>query len=221
VRIREYQKKRLFGGEAIATHPLDVPPLTYETTGLWIEIPRVLQSDLTADGLHFMGGIHALEHAAIGLFPLLAIADRGDVGGISYTAHPQLSGPAIFLYDGVPGGAGLAERAFSELTSLLEKTRELIDACPCDAGCPACIQSPRCGNGNKPLDKAAALRVLRVLLGETPWISRRACSLKSSCRSVRRESTGSRAAWATPRRFRRRSRRSLRPIPIAWKRGRF
>jgi len=166
VRIREYQKKRLFGGEAIATHPLEVPPLTFETTGLWIEIPRALPSILTGEGLHFMGGIHAVEHAAIGLLPLLAIADRGDVGGISYAAHPQLEGPAIFLYDGVPGGAGLADRAFDELTDLLTKTRELIDACPCDAGCPACIQSPRCGNGNKPLDKAAALRVLHVLLGE-------------------------------------------------------
>jgi DEAD/DEAH box helicase domain-containing protein len=166
VHIREYQKKRLFGGEVITTHPLDVPPLTYETTGLWIEIPRALPALLTAEGLHFMGGIHAAEHAMIGLFPLLAIADRGDVGGISYTAHPQVRGPAIFLYDGVPGGAGLAERAFADLGELLSKTRELIDACPCDAGCPACIQSPRCGNGNKPLDKAAALFVLRVLLGD-------------------------------------------------------
>ncbi len=166
VRIREYQEKRLFGGETMATHPLDVPPLTFETTGFWVEIPRLLPALFTADGLHFMGGIHAVEHAAIGLLPLLAIADRGDVGGISYTSHPQLAGPAIFLYDGVPGGAGLAERAFAELPSLLTKTRELIDACPCEAGCPACVQSPKCGNGNKPLDKAAALRVLRVLLGE-------------------------------------------------------
>src|SRR5262245_35423980 len=166
VRIREYQKKRLFGGEAIATHPLDAPPLTYETTGLWIEIPGALPPLCAEEGLHFMGGIHAAEHAMIGLFPLLAIADRGDVGGISYTAHPQLPGPAIFLYDGVPGGAGLAERAFAELDSLLGRTRELIEACPCEEGCPACIQSPKCGNGNKPLDKAAALRVLRVLLGE-------------------------------------------------------
>ena len=166
VRIREYQKKRLFGGEPIATHPLEAPPLTYETTGLWIEIPRALPAQHAREGLHFMGGIHAAEHAAIGLLPLLAIADRGDVGGISYTVHPQIGGPAIFLYDGVPGGAGLAERAFAELATLLGKTRELIEACPCEAGCPACIQSPKCGNGNKPLDKAAALSVLRVLLGE-------------------------------------------------------
>jgi len=167
VRIHEFQKKRLFGGEAMATHPLDVPPLTYETTGLWIEIPRALPAHLAGEERHFMGAIHAVEHAAIGLLPLLAIADRGDVGGISYTLHPQIGGPAIFLYDGVPGGAGLAERAFVELTDLLSRTRELIDACPCDAGCPACIQSPRCGNGNKPLDKAGALDVLKVLLGET------------------------------------------------------
>ena len=166
VRIREYQKKRLFGGEAIANYPLEVPPLTFETTGLWIEIPRVLPSLFALEGLHFMGGIHAVEHAAIGLLPLLAIADRGDVGGISYTAHPQLPGPAIFLYDAVSGGAGLAERAYADLLALLAKTRELIAACPCEEGCPACIQSPLCGNGNKPLDKAAALRVLRVLLGE-------------------------------------------------------
>lgn len=168
VRIREYQKKRLFGGEAFATHPLDAPPLTYETTGLWIQIPGSLPTLCAGEGLHFMGGIHAAEHAMIGLFPLLAIADRGDVGGISYTAHPQLPGPAIFLYDGMPGGAGLSERAFAELPSLLNRTRELIDACPCEAGCPACIQSPKCGNGNKPLDKGAALTVLRALLGEIP-----------------------------------------------------
>jgi DEAD/DEAH box helicase domain-containing protein len=166
VTIREYQKKRLFDGEPIATHPLEAPPITYETAGLFVAIPAVLPRLLADEGLHFMGGIHAAEHAAIGLFPLLAIADRGDVGGISYTLHPQIGGPAIFLYDGVPGGAGLAEQAFHDLENLLRRTRELIEACPCDDGCPACIQSPRCGNGNKPLDKAAAARVLRVLLGE-------------------------------------------------------
>jgi DEAD/DEAH box helicase domain-containing protein len=166
VRIREYQKKRLFDGEPIATHPLEAPPITYETTGLWIAVPGALPGILAAEELHFMGGIHAVEHAAIGLFPLLAIADRGDVGGISYTLHPQVGGPAIFLYDGVPGGAGLAEQAFRDLPTLLRKTHELIDACPCDAGCPSCIQSPRCGNGNKPLDKEAAIRVLRALRGE-------------------------------------------------------
>lgn len=166
VRIREYQKKRLFDGEAISTHPVEAPPLIFETTGLWMQLPAAMPGLMTAEGLHFMGGIHAAEHAMIGLFPLLAIADRGDVGGISYPMHPQLGTPAIFIYDGVSGGAGLAERAFRELARLHLATRELVGACPCEDGCPGCIQSPKCGNGNKPLDKAAALQVLETFLGE-------------------------------------------------------
>ena len=165
VRIREYQKKRLFGGEPISTHPLDVPPLVYETTGFWIEIPAAAAAAFAARGLHFMGGLHAAEHAMIGLFPLLAIADRGDVGGISYTGHPQTGGPAVFLYDGVPGGAGLAEQAFREPERLISSTLDVVEHCACDSGCPSCIQSPRCGNGNKPLDKAAARLVLQTMLG--------------------------------------------------------
>jgi DEAD/DEAH box helicase domain-containing protein len=165
VRIREYQKKRLFDGETLATHPLEVPPLVFETVGLWIELPSNLPAKFTERELHFMGGIHATEHAAIGLFPLLAIADRGDVGGISYTGHPQIGGPAIFVYDGVPGGAGLAEQGYRSLESHLGRTLELVGSCPCDDGCPSCIQSPRCGNGNKPLDKSAALEVLGLLTG--------------------------------------------------------
>ncbi len=166
IRIREYQKKRLFGGEPLSTHPLTVPPLVYETTGFWLEMPATFAAAFASRGLHFMGGLHAAEHATIGLFPLLAIADRGDVGGISYTGHPQTGGPAIFLYDGVPGGAGLAEQGFRDVERLLRKTLELVAGCSCEEGCPACIQSPRCGNGNKPLDKEAALLLLRALLGE-------------------------------------------------------
>jgi len=166
VRIREYQKKRLFDGEPFATHPLDVPPLVYETIGLWIELPPGLPQAYVSRGLHFMGGIHATEHATIGLFPLLAIADRGDVGGISYTGHPQTGGPAIFVFDALPGGAGLAQQGYADLRQHLTRTLELIAGCPCDDGCPACIQSPKCGNGNKPLDKEAALLTLRTLLGE-------------------------------------------------------
>jgi DEAD/DEAH box helicase domain-containing protein len=166
VHIREYQKRRLFGGEPISTHPVEAPPLMFETIGFWVELPRGLPAEFAERDLHFMGGIHAAEHATIGLFPLLAIADRGDVGGISYTGHPQLGAPAIFVYDGHAGGAGLAERGFRDLPDLLRRTHDLVAACPCDDGCPGCIQSPRCGNGNKPLDKEAALRVLRILLGD-------------------------------------------------------
>jgi DEAD/DEAH box helicase domain-containing protein len=112
-----------------------------------------------------MGGIHAVEHALIGLFPLLAISDRGDVGGISHTGHPQLRGPGIFIYDGTPGGAGLAEQGYRDLESLLRKTLEHLIACSCEDGCPGCIHSPRCGNGNRPLDKAASILVLQGVLG--------------------------------------------------------
>jgi DEAD/DEAH box helicase domain-containing protein len=167
VRIREYQKKRLFDGEPLSTHPLTVPPLVFETIGFWIELPDGLPRAYAERDLHFMGGIHATEHATIGLFPLLAIADRGDVGGISYTGHPQTGCPAIFVYDGIPGGAGLAEQGFSDLEGLLRRTLEHVAACACDEGCPACIQSPKCGNGNKPLDKEASLLTLRLLAGES------------------------------------------------------
>jgi DEAD/DEAH box helicase domain-containing protein len=164
VRIREFQKKRLFDGEPISNHPLEIPPLVFETVGMWVELPAGLPAAFAARDLHFMGGIHAVEHAVIGLFPLLAIADRDDVGGISYTGHPQTGGPAIFVYDSVPGGAGLAEQGFADLSRLLSRTLDLIAACPCEEGCPGCIQSPKCGNGNKPLDKQAAVLVLRTLL---------------------------------------------------------
>jgi DEAD/DEAH box helicase domain-containing protein len=166
VRIREYQKKRLFDGEPISNHPLDVPPLIFETIGFWVELPPGMAAAFTARDLHFMGGIHAVEHALIGLFPLLAISDRDDMGGISYTGHPQTGGPAVFVYDAFPGGAGLAQRGFADLDSLVRRALELLSACPCEDGCPGCIQSPKCGNGNKPLDKNAALLLLRALAGE-------------------------------------------------------
>jgi DEAD/DEAH box helicase domain-containing protein len=159
VRIREYQKRRLFDGEPLSTHALQVPPLVFETIGLRVELPPGLPAAFARRDLHFMGGIHATEHATIGLFPLLAIADRGDVGGISYTGHPQIGGPAIFVYDAVPGGAGLASRGFNDLELLLGRTLELVRSCACEDGCPGCIQSPKCGNGNKPLDKAASATV--------------------------------------------------------------
>ena len=168
VRIRGYQKRRLFGGEPLSEHPLDAPPQTWETTGFWLQLPPDLPAAFAADERHFMGGIHAVEHAMIALFPLLAIADRGDVGGISYTGHPQLGSPAIFIYDGVPGGAALAEQGFVDARGLCRRTLEQIATCACAAGCPGCIQSPSCGNGNKPLDKLAARRVLELVLGLAP-----------------------------------------------------
>lgn len=166
LRVREYQKRRLFDGEPISNHPLDLPPIIFETVGLWIELAPSWPAAFTARELHFMGGIHAVEHALIGLFPLLAIAERGDVGGISYTGHPQTGGPAIFIYDAQAGGAGLAEQGYRDLEALIDRCRELLSDCTCEDGCPACIQSPQCGNGNRPLDKRSALLVLRAICGE-------------------------------------------------------
>jgi DEAD/DEAH box helicase domain-containing protein len=115
-----------------------------------------------------MGGIHALEHAALSLFPLFALCDRHDVGGISHLRHPQTRKTAVFLYDGHAGGVGLAASLFDRVETLLEATLELLSDCECEDGCPSCVHSPRCGSGNRPIDKEAAVRVLRMLLGHDP-----------------------------------------------------
>ncbi|MHC5036220.1 MAG: DEAD/DEAH box helicase, partial [Planctomycetota bacterium] len=158
-----FQKRNTFTQETLSQHPLDLPPQTFETVGLWLEIPPGLLAQVTDEGGHFMGGIHALEHAMIAMFPLFALCDRDDIGGISTTLHPQVHGPAVFLYDGYPGGVGLCERGFEVMEDLLERTRKTVALCACEEGCPSCIHSPRCGSGNKPLDKKACLRVLETL----------------------------------------------------------
>ncbi|HYS05249.1 MAG TPA: DEAD/DEAH box helicase [Candidatus Dormibacteraeota bacterium] len=163
-----YEKRRLFGRDRLGLFDLDLPPLTFETVGLWITLPDVVRDRVVASEGHFMGGIHALEHALISLFPLLAICDRGDIGGISYPLHPQIGRSAIFIYDGHPGGVGLAARGFEGIADLLGRTAALLRTCPCASGCPSCIQSPKCGNGNNPLDKRAALLIAEALLQDGP-----------------------------------------------------
>jgi DEAD/DEAH box helicase domain-containing protein len=167
-RITGYEKRRLHGRDRLGVYELTLPPLMFETVGLWLTIPESIQEDVRRRGGHFMGALHAAEHAMIALFPLLAICDRGDIGGISYTLHPQIGRPAIFVYDGHPGGVGLAARGFGELESLIGKTADLLRACPCEDGCPSCVQSPKCGNGNQPLDKESAALVLEMLVGRVP-----------------------------------------------------
>jgi DEAD/DEAH box helicase domain-containing protein len=159
-----YEKRRLPGQELLGVVPLDLPPQIFETVGMWLEIPDQVKQSIYQAGLHFMGGIHALEHNLIAMFPLFALADRYDIGGIATPAHPQVGKAAIFIYDGYPGGVGLATRAYTILEELLRRTREVIEACPCEEGCPSCIHSPKCGSGNKPLDKAAALMTANLLL---------------------------------------------------------
>jgi DEAD/DEAH box helicase domain-containing protein len=167
-RITGYEKRRLHGRDRLGIFDLRMPPMIFETVGLWLTIPETLPEMVRARGGDFMGAIHAAEHAMIALFPLLAICDRGDIGGISYTFHPQVGAPAIFVYDGHEGGAGLAARGFADLEDLLGRTVDLLRACPCEEGCPSCVQSPKCGNGNQPLDKEHAALVLEVLLGRAP-----------------------------------------------------
>ncbi len=160
-----YEKRRLPGQELLGQVALKLPSQVFETVGMWLEIPDKVKNAVYAEGLHFMGGIHALEHTLISMFPLFALADRYDIGGISHPAHPQVGRAAVFIYDGYPGGVGLAARAYEIMEDLLKRTQELISACPCEDGCPSCIHSPKCGSGNKPLDKEAALMIAELLLG--------------------------------------------------------
>lgn len=164
-RFLAYEKRRLPGQELLGVASLDLPPQVFETVGMWLEIPDSLKNAVYGEGRHFMGGIHALEHALISMFPLFALADRYDIGGIAHPSHPQVGRAAIFIYDGYPGGVGLAARAYEILEDLLRRTQELISGCPCEDGCPSCIHSPKCGTGNKPLDKEAALQISELLLG--------------------------------------------------------
>jgi DEAD/DEAH box helicase domain-containing protein len=160
-----FERKRVHGQETIDRTPLELPPVEFETVGLWWQVPRHFEETLRRAGEHFLGALHASEHAAISLFPLLALCDRGDIGGISYPFHPQVGCGAVFIYDGHPGGVGITARGHEDLGGLLERVLELVAGCPCETGCPSCIQSPKCGNGNRPLDKPGAMRILRLLLG--------------------------------------------------------
>jgi len=164
-RIHGYVKKSLRGGQVLSEHPLEAPPLVFETEGFWVALPPGLEGACARKGLHFMGGIHAFEHALIGIFPLRALSDRWDLGGISYPHHPQVEGPAVFVYDGYPGGVGLSRKGYALFEELLQATALLLRDCPCEGGCPACVQSPKCGSGNKPLDKAGARLTAEVLAG--------------------------------------------------------
>ncbi|MGD9082285.1 MAG: DEAD/DEAH box helicase, partial [Desulfobacterales bacterium] len=159
-----YEKWRMHAKKKLGIVPLDLPPLIFETDGLWFKIPLGIQRKVEEKYLHFMGGIHAIEHAAIGIFPLLVMADRNDLGGISTPFHPQIGTAAVFIYDGVPGGAGLSRYAFQRADNLLESTLGAISACPCESGCPSCVHSPKCGSGNRPIDKAAARFILEKII---------------------------------------------------------
>jgi DEAD/DEAH box helicase domain-containing protein len=160
-----YEKVRVGDQVVISQHALDSPVEHFETVGFWLELDTLFEKDLKRHGYHYMGALHAVEHAMKSLFPLLALSNRTDVGGICYPRHPQLHKGAIFIYDYYPGGIGLAEKGFIMLDRLLEMTLEMVTGCECDQGCPSCIHFPTCGAGNVPLDKAGCLHLLRLLTG--------------------------------------------------------
>ncbi|MCP3955755.1 MAG: DEAD/DEAH box helicase, partial [Desulfobacterales bacterium] len=159
--VTGYEKWQIRGRRKMNIIPLELPPHIFETQGVWFDIPLDIQDDVEKAHLHFMGGIHAVEHAAIGIFPLLVMADRNDLGGISTPYHHQVGRAAIFIYDGIAGGAGLSREAFVQIDQLFSRTLEAVDGCPCENGCPACVHSPKCGSGNRPIDKTAAHFILQ------------------------------------------------------------
>lgn len=163
--VTGYLRRRL-NGEVIDFVELDMPTQTLDTVAVMCTItPEALQDNgITA--LAVPGSLHAAEHAAIGLLPLVASCDRGDIGGVSTAVGPEDGLPTIFVYDGYPGGAGFADRGFRRLRTWWGATAAAIEACECPSGCPSCVQSPKCGNGNEPLDKIGAINVLRLVLGE-------------------------------------------------------
>jgi len=157
-----YQRKETVSRRIVANETLDLPPSTITTRSFWWVTPPELLGPLPE--VRLPGALHAAEHATIGLLPLFAICDRWDVGGVSIVHHAQTDGPTVFVHDGYPGGAGVADLGYEVAGELLRAAADLIEACGCAAGCPSCVQSPKCGNGNEPLDKQAAAWVARTVL---------------------------------------------------------
>ncbi len=162
-RITGYQRVATGSMRVLARAPLDLPPQVFETEGFWVEIPEWLRQRTESARLHFMGGIHAMEHALIGLMPLVVLCDRNDLGGISHPWHEQAGCAAVFVYDGHAGGMGLTATAFTAIAELFAQTRRHIAGCGCELGCPSCVHSPKCGSGNRPIDKQACLLLLEQL----------------------------------------------------------
>ena len=163
--VVSYVRKLVSTNEVIEEIPLPLPPQHLETRSVWWTISGEVIDRAAVIARDLPGAVHAAEHAAIGLLPLVATCDRWDVGGVSTPMHPDTVATTIFIYDGYPGGAGISERGFRSAERLLSATFDTIRQCPCSRGCPSCVQSPKCGNGNEPLDKQAAAALLAAILG--------------------------------------------------------
>ena len=159
-----FKRKKQFTEEVIGEEPLDLPPVNFPTKSLWFDLPQKAIDRIADAGLDFHGGLHACEHAAIGILPLFALCDRNDIGGVSTAFHPNTGQAQIFIYDAHPGGIGIAEKGFEMITELWQAALKAVEECPCADGCPSCVQSPKCGNNNQPLDKEAAIVLLEELV---------------------------------------------------------
>src|ERR671921_79990 len=164
--VTYFKKVRVADDKEVGVYPLDLPDVILETQALWVTLPP-LPGEARPSFESFGGALHAGEHGMIGLLPLFAMCDRADIGGLSTPVHRQTTLPTIFVYDGYPGGVGISRRGYDAFESLARDTLGVITRCPCKKGCPACIQSPKCGNWNEPLSKDGAVSFLRYLLGQT------------------------------------------------------
>jgi DEAD/DEAH box helicase domain-containing protein len=162
--VTGYRKKALGTGEVLGDVDLDLPPTVLTTRAFWYTIPESVLDTAGVVPASVPGTLHAAEHAAIGMLPLFTICDRWDVGGVSTAWQVDTGLPTIVIYDGYPGGAGIAELGFAAGRRHLDATLDAVRSCPCDRGCPSCVQSPKCGNLNEPLDKAGAIALLQTLL---------------------------------------------------------
>jgi DEAD/DEAH box helicase domain-containing protein len=164
--ITGYERRDSSSGEVLGQRPLDLPETTLSTKALYYTVPRDLEREILAgeygngDTEDFPGSIHAAEHAMISMFPFEYLCDRGDIGGLSTPEHPHTGEPTIFIYDGYPGGIGLNRAAYDDVAALMDTTLSMLRSCDCADGCPACVQSPHCGNANDPLDKHGAIHLL-------------------------------------------------------------
>jgi DEAD/DEAH box helicase domain-containing protein len=165
-RVTGFRRLRHASQENLGEEFLDLPPVTYEAHGVWLSFPPGLVTPFGWDTERLAGSLHAAEHGAIGLAPLLVACDRWDLGGVSTAMHPDTGTPAVFVYEGHAGGVGIVERLYALAEDWLRSTMTRVAECGCEAGCPSCVHSPKCGNMNEPLDKGGAVALLAAALGE-------------------------------------------------------
>lgn len=164
--VYAFRRRHVASRVTLGQEPLEFQPSFLDTMGFWVELPPEMTFQTAGKGVKMAGAVHAVEHVLVGLLPLFASTDRWDIGGTSTALHPSLGGPGIFVYDGYSGGVGFAERGFEQFDMLVRRALETVQGCPCEDGCPSCIQSPKCGHWNNPLDKQGAVLLLKMLADE-------------------------------------------------------